>query len=139
MNPAPLGRQLLSLLYEALLLLGVWLSLVLFPQAIAATVLESAMPGWMIWLHSIALFGGLYAWLWTSGRQTLAMKTWKLRLVTDEGRALALEHAMMRFIWAWPSYGLAGIGIVWAMFDPERKLLHDRLAKTRLMVETIPA
>jgi uncharacterized RDD family membrane protein YckC len=138
MKSAPLGRQLLSLLYEAFLLAGVWLSLVLFPQAIAATVLEAAAPGWAIWLHSVVLFGAFYGWLWTSGRQTLAMKTWKLRLVTDEGRSLALEHAVMRFFWAWPSYGLAGIGIVWAFFDPDGKLLHDRLAKTRLLLEQAP-
>lgn len=131
--PATLGRRLLSLVYEAFLLVGVWLSLVLFPQAIISTIFEAVAPGWLIWLHSAVLLGALYGWLWAAGRQTLAMKTWKLKLVTDDGRNLATENALMHFFWAWPSYGLCGVGIIWAFFDADGKFLHDRLARTRLV------
>lgn len=135
MRPAGLGRRLLSLLYESFLLAGVWLSLVLFPQTIVATAFSIAAPGWLIWLHSCAVFAGMYCWLWSAGRQTLPMKTWRLRLVTDDGKDLQLAHAVMRFFWAWPSYGLLGIGVLWAIVDANGKLLHDRLARTQLVSE----
>ena len=139
MSSAGLGRRLLSLVYEFFLLAGVWLSLVLFPQAIAASVFATAAPGWLIWLHSFVIFAAMYCWLWSDGRRTLPMKTWRLRLVTDEGRDLQAVHAAMRYFWAWPSYGLLGIGIAWAVFDAEGKFLHDRLARTRLLAERPPA
>lgn len=130
---APLTRRLASLVYEIFLLAGVWLSLVLFPHGIIAAVREAAAPGWLIWLHTFAVLGAMYGWLWTRGRQTLAMKTWKLKLATDHGTELEAVHALMRFFWAWPSYGLLGAGILWALVDPEGKFLHDRLARTRIV------
>lgn len=139
MRPAGLGRRLLSLVYEFFLLAGVWLSLVLFPQTIAATALSTAAPGWLVWVHSFIVLAAMYCWLWSSGRQTLAMKTWRLKLLTDEGENLQVAHAAMRYFWAWPSYGLLGIGVLWAIFDADGKLLHDRLARTQLVSETPPA
>lgn len=139
MTSAGLGRRLLSLVYEFFLLAGVWLSLVLFPQTVAASVFAAVAPGWLIWLHSFAVFAAMYCWLWSAGRRTLPMKTWRLKLVTDDGGNLQAAHAAMRYFWAWPSYGMLGIGIVWALVDADGKFLHDRLAKTRLVAETAPA
>ena len=135
---AGLGRRLLSLVYESFLFAGVWLSLVLFPHAIAATAFSAAAPGWLVWLHSFVLFAAIYCWLWSSGRRTLPMKTWRLRLVTDDGDDLRPVHAAMRYLWAWPSYGLVGIGIAWAIVDADGKFLHDRMARTRLISESAP-
>ena len=136
---ASLARRLASLVYELFLLAGIWLSLVLFPQVAIASAIGAAAPGWLLWLHTLAILGALYGWLWTKGRRTLAMKTWKLRLTTDRGDDLEAAHAAMRFIWAWPSYGLCGIGIFWALIDPDGKFLHDRLAKTRIVSDPTPS
>lgn len=133
MKAAGIGTRLIALVYEFFLLAGVWLSLVLFPQVVAAAALGHALPGWVIWLHSYVLLGFLYCWLWSHGRRTLAMKTWKLRLQTEAGLPLAFAHAAMRYFWAWPSIGLAGIGLLWALFDSEGRFLHDRLARTRIV------
>jgi uncharacterized RDD family membrane protein YckC len=136
MKAAGLGRRLASLLYESMLLLATWLSLVVFPHTIAAFLLGFAAPGWFVWGQTFLVLGALYVWLWCTGRQTLPMKTWKLRLLTEDGLPLAPSHALMRYFWAWPSYGLAGIGILWAFFDSEGKFLHDRLARTNLVDDT---
>lgn len=133
MKSAGISTRLVALVYEFFLLAGVWLTLVLFPHAAAAAALGHALPGWVIWLHSYVLLGALYCWLWSRGRQTLAMRTWRLHLQTEDGRPLAIPHAAMRYFWAWPSIGLAGIGLLWAFLDGEGRFLHDRLARTRLL------
>ncbi|MDP1897905.1 MAG: RDD family protein, partial [Sulfurimicrobium sp.] len=67
------------------------------------------------------------------GGQTLAMKTWHLRLVSADGAPLTRRRAILRFALALPST-LLGIGILWALFDRERLFLHDRLAKTKIIL-----
>jgi uncharacterized RDD family membrane protein YckC len=61
------------------------------------------------------------------------MKTWRLRLVSRDGGGVPLSLAVLRFVLALAGYGLAGISIVWVLFDCERQFLHDRLANTRIV------
>ena len=70
---------------------------------------------------------------WTRGGQTLAMKTWRIKLTDLRGRTLTIPRALLRFSLA--SLGLLcfGLGFWWAFFDPCRQFLHDRLAKTQLV------
>ena len=77
---------------------------------------------------------GLYlVGTWRRRGQTLAMKTWKLRLVGANGARITLRQAMMRYVCAWPCLLLGGIGILYAPFDRQRQFLHDRLAGTRVV------
>jgi uncharacterized RDD family membrane protein YckC len=61
------------------------------------------------------------------------MKTWHLRLVSADGSPLTLRQAILRFVFALPGT-LLGIGILWALFDRERQFLHDRLARTKIIL-----
>lgn len=79
-----------------------------------------------------------FGWFWLHGGQTLAMKTWRLRLVGQDDRPLQPRQAIIRFILAWPSLLLGGIGLWWAWFDKDGLFLHDRLAGTKLRQEAPP-
>jgi len=70
---------------------------------------------------------------WTRSGQTLAMKTWRIKLTDLDGSIIDLPRGILRFTLA--SLGLFGFGVgfLWALFDPQRQFLHDRLAKTRLV------
>lgn len=61
------------------------------------------------------------------------MKTWKLRLISDEGSAIRPLQAVLRYLAAWPSILFFGIGIFWALFDKDGQFLHDRIAGTRIV------
>lgn len=120
------------MLYEALLLIGVFgvllIPLVLFS---AAAHRIPSIPVLRVYVFlGIALY---FIWHWHAKRQTLAMRTWHLRIVTAEGSHPTLARLAWRYILAWPSIGLAGIGIVWALLDREDQFLHDRLAGTRII------
>jgi uncharacterized RDD family membrane protein YckC len=118
--------------YELLLLLAVlffatFLFLVLFGNA-----LQSPRHYFLqLWL--VMATGGYFIWCWTHGGQTLAMKTWKLRLVAADGYPPGWRTALLRFLVAMPSV-LTGFGIAWAFFDREGCLWHDRVAGTRLVL-----
>jgi len=69
---------------------------------------------------------------WVRSGQTLPMKTWRIRLVTEQGKPLAVGRAFQRYLLAVPSV-LSGIGVLWALVDRDRQFLHDRLAGTRIV------
>jgi uncharacterized RDD family membrane protein YckC len=60
------------------------------------------------------------------------MKTWGLRLSAANGQPISLFQGLTRYLLAWPSLALFGIGIWWALVDHDRQFLHDRLAGTRI-------
>jgi len=118
--------------YESLLLFGVVFcaSLPFFGAA------EASGDGWMRHFFQTYLFfviGLYFLWCWLRRGQTLAMKTWKLRLVGAGGAEITLRQALLRYACAWPSLLLGGIGILYALLDRERQFLHDRLSGTKIV------
>jgi uncharacterized RDD family membrane protein YckC len=142
------------MVYEAMLLFGVvfiagWLFSTLLQQR-HALYLRSGLQYWLF-----LVLGIYFVWFWTHGGQTLAMKTWRIRLVSAQGLRVGTWRAMTRYLLSWMWF-LPGLVLAWgvhargwwlaiipmlnvvlwgatAMLDPERQFLHDRLAKTRLI------
>ena len=52
---------------------------------------------------------------------------------THASNPLKLSHALLRFLFCWPSLCLGGLGIVWAVLDKDKQFLHDRIAGTRIV------
>ncbi len=156
----PVGRRMLCFLYEGMLLFGV-----VFVTGLAyglATQQRNAMQG-VSGLH-VALFLVLAVYFigfWMHGGQTLAMKTWHIRLLAAGGRPLRLQQALARYLAAWLWFlpplaitwasGLkspaayAGIPLLWiagysalALRHPRRQFLHDALCGTELVVAPRP-
>ena len=74
-----------------------------------------------------------FAAFWLRSGQTLAMKTWRIRLVNRDAGRISLRQAAGRFILALLGLMLGGTGFFWALFDRDRQFLHDRLMGTRLV------
>jgi uncharacterized RDD family membrane protein YckC len=126
---AGLPRRLAAMAYEAVLLfaVGFFAAWVFFFASGGA----EATSGWR--RHLLQVFIALvvaayFLWSWLRGGQTLAMKTWRVRLVN-----VTPGKALLRFALALVLVP-TGIAIVWALFDHDRQFLHDRLAGTRLVV-----
>lgn len=131
-------RRLISMVYESLLLLGVIAIGFILPHALLGTLAQVFAPAWLVRSHFIALLMLYFVWFWLNGGQTLAMKTWKLKIVDRSGAPIRPLQAILRYLAAWPSLACFGIGILWALVDKEKQFLHDRIADTRL-IETKPA
>lgn len=128
-------RRLASLTYEGLLLMGVLALTFLVPYLVLGVVMQVALPGWVLWLHVFLVLGGYFVWYWTRHGQTLAMQTWRLKLVNaDDGRPPSARLGWLRYLVCWPSVLLFGFGLAWALIDRDRQFLHDRLVGTRVVL-----
>ena len=100
------------------------------------------------------IFGVYFAWFWSKG-QTLAMKTWNIRVVDRQGQPITQLRGLLRYILAWvwflPSmavshafhlgggetsvliFGWIAIWAVLSRFHPLGQFWHDAWAGTRLI------
>lgn len=148
-----LPRRMACWLYEGLLVFGV----VFIAGYLFGTLSQTrnAMDN-RHWLQAFlfVVFGIYFVWLWAKG-QTLAMKTWEIRVVDRHGQPLTQARALLRYVlsWLWFLPALAAVSpfklsgpesvviiggwvAVWALlsrFHPERQFWHDALAGTRLI------
>ena len=122
-----------SMFYEMLLLVGVLAVLLALPHVLIGAFTHRIATPTTFQAHFFLVLLIYFLWLWCNGGQTLAMKTWKIRLVTTEGLPVRPAQALLRYLLCWPSLGFGGIGIAWALVDRDRQFLHDRLAGTRLV------
>jgi uncharacterized RDD family membrane protein YckC len=131
---ATLGRRALALVYEALLLIAlVFIGSV--PFVMLTQDLNRGIERPLFQLYLVLLMGAYFTWQWRHGGQTLALKTWRMRVVTREGAQLGWGDALRRYAYALPGALLLGAGFLWALADRERLFLHDRLAGTRIIKE----
>lgn len=133
--PTPgLARRLACMLYESLLLFAVGFAASwLYFFASGGRGAEGAGRT-LLQLFLLAVFAAYFLWCWLRGGQTLAMKAWRIRLVSGDGHRVTAPAALRRFVLALVLVPLAGASVIWALFDRERQFLHDRLAGTRLVL-----
>jgi len=123
-----LMRRLFSLLYEALVLFGVLFVAVLVFMLLRDPHAAGAKHFFQVYLFLVLLW--YFTWFWTHGGQTVAMRAWRFRVERIDGKPLRFPQACLRFLLGW----LSVISIPWALFDPDKQFLHDRLARTRLVM-----
>jgi uncharacterized RDD family membrane protein YckC len=126
-------RRLASMLYEALLLLGVLAALFMLPHLALGLGAGVVLPSPLLLLHVFVTLGAYFLWYWHRHGQTLAMQTWKLQLRSATGETPSWRQLTLRYALAWPSVLFYGAGLIWAPFDRDRQFLHDRLAGTRII------
>jgi len=125
-------RRLVCLLYEALILLAViFIASFIFHLIFRDTQATYFKPLYQFYL--LVIMGYYFIWFWTHGGQTLAMQTWKMRVVTVEHKILDKRKAMIRYLLAVTGISFLGIGLIWALIDREHQFLHDRLTGTRII------
>lgn len=134
---AGFGRRFASLIYDGLLLVAVlmvYTSIIVLIHGGAVTE-ETGRVRWGAFRGGeLLIIGAYYVLNWTRSGQTLGMRAWRLRAVTDTGKPLQLGRAVSRFVWALIAWAPAGLGVLWLYADPERLALQDRLSRTRMVL-----
>jgi uncharacterized RDD family membrane protein YckC len=131
---APVRIRLLAAVYEALLLAALLIAATAIFIAIAGDAREQPLHS-VLQIYLLALGAAYFVWSWTGGRRTLAMRTWRLRLVDRRGEPPSVGAALVRFLVAVATWPLGALPLWWALIDRERKFLHDRAAGTHLVRE----
>ena len=152
-RPAGLVLRLVAMIYDAVLVFGIGF------VAVLAVLLLTGAPGAQaqrLLLQAMLLIaiGAYFSWCWSRSGQTLALKTWNLRVIDTSGRHPSLARAIARYILAYTLAlpGMAYIALVQpsgagalcalalgfvgmlmpALFDRQSRLLHDRCSGTLL-------
>jgi uncharacterized RDD family membrane protein YckC len=134
---AGFGRRLAALLYDALLLAAL---LMLFTGGAlffthGAAVVPSTAGAWVYLYRAglVLLIASYYLLNWLRSGQTLGMRAWRLRVVTDSGKPLGLRAAALRVLFGALAWAPAALGVLWLYLDPHHLALQDRLSKTRVV------
>ena len=151
-------RRLACFLYEGVLLFGVVMIAGYLFSSLAQQ--RNAMLG----RHGLQAFlfvvlGIYFVWFWSHGGQTVAMKAWHVRLVTDRGEPVSQPRALARYVlsWLWfvPAllalylaeihslgaiFGVLAAGVLayaaLACLHPQRQFWHDLVCGTLLVIAT---
>ena len=97
---APIARRIWSSLYELALLFGINFVTALVVQ-ILLTLLHIRLPNWA---HSLIFFGVMgcyFSYCWTHGGQTLAQRTWHLKVTQTNGNTVGFGQAWLRYTLAY--------------------------------------
>ncbi|CAM4036568.1 RDD family protein [Roseateles saccharophilus] len=155
--PPGLARRLAAFLYEGVLLFGVT-----FFAGFLYSVLtrqQHAMQGRTgLGVFLFFVLGLYFVGFWTRSGQTLAMKTWHLRVVDTAGRPLGWGRALLRYCLGWLWF-LPALLSVWALglhggvaifgslaagvlaylliarLHPQRQFLHDTICGSRVVTQ----
>lgn len=150
-----LRRRLACFLYEGILLFGVVMT-----AGLAWGVLTEQRHA-LVGQHGLQavvfiVLGVYFVWFWSRKGQTLAMQTWHIRLLMNDGKPVPRWRAVCRYLLAWlwflpalftlwltgPNSGpmaasvLLGGVLAYAAFarmNPSRQYLHDMICRTRLV------
>lgn len=126
-NSAPLHLRLLAMLYDALILLAMWvLTVVLLVGATGA-----AVAGLWVQLLLLVEAYAFFVFFWTRRRQTLGMLAWRLR-VTDGDAPISLRQAHLRIAGGILSLACLGLGHLWMLFDRQGRTWPDILSASSI-------
>ncbi|RKZ93562.1 MAG: hypothetical protein DRQ43_07975 [Gammaproteobacteria bacterium] len=156
-------------LYDFMLLCAVWLLagiVYIIPAQMLINVdssqknnlstTEFSGPVFYVYLFLVSWF--FFAWFWKHGGQTLGLRSWSLRLQTENGHTLSWMQTLLRFLIAgtpWlislfvyeqittrqllqPPYEYSAFilgfgGLFWILIDKKNRSLQDIFSHTRIV------
>ena len=126
--------RLAALLYDSLLVLGIWFFISVIFVAINGGESVSANNPFLPAILFLATFW-FNTHFWRRGGQTLGMRAWRLRLLNQHGSVLSLTQCLLRFLGAIASVSTLGLGYLWLLVDKQHLTWQDRLSDTRVIRE----
>lgn len=120
------------MIYDALLIVA----LLMVAAAIVVVPSGTEVRPETLWfqLYLVAVWWGYFAVCWRMGGQTVGMRAWRVKLVTERGERIGWGNAALRFLVAAISALFAGLGFLWSLFDAQGRSWHDMATATRLLV-----
>lgn len=92
-------RRVSCCLYEQLVLLGVIALTFLVPNLALGVLFGVSLPSWLSFLYLYTVLGIYFIWYWTKSGQTLAMQTWRIRMIDQQGSTLKRPQALLRYLY----------------------------------------
>lgn len=133
--PVILLRRIMAIFYDLFLLAAILFLATALANAInQGKAIDQNSPYIIfldIYLVSIIFF--YFGWFWTHGGQTLGMKTWKIKLISNDSQVINWKQALIREITAAISWLFLGLGFFWSLFDQQKRCWHDISSNSTLI------
>ena len=123
---AGLARQFAAMIYDAFLVVA----LLFFAAAILLPFNrgEAIENNPLFNLYLVLIWFTYYAWSWRKSGQTIGMRAWKIRIVSEFGGNPSWGIGYLRLCFALLSAACLGLGYWWRLFTPTT--WHDQTAPT---------
>ena len=131
-NSVTLLRRFGAILYDFLLLITV-----LFIASFLVVIPFNIKPEnpffflYQVYIFTVAFI--FFAWFWTHNGQTLGMRTWKMKVVTEDGNAVTWGICLIRYAVSIISWMVFGLGFLWSLWDKQNRTWHDIASNTKLV------
>ena len=124
---APLRLRFAAMLYDALLVLAMWVTTIVALVTLTGDAVLGAWVQSLLFLEAYALF----AFCWCRRGQTLGMAAWRLRLASDG--PFTPGQALRRFVAGFASFATLGLGFFWMWLDAEGRTWPDRFSRSTVV------
>jgi uncharacterized RDD family membrane protein YckC len=148
---APLWRRIAAMFYDTFLLIGVlslatflfhWLALKVTGDSLmishnngeVVTDLPTTTSGITYQFYLFFIIGLFFTYFWQKLGQTLGMQAWRLRVCQTDGSNITFKQGLIRYLVAWPSFVIFGIGYLWSLFNKKGSSWQDLASKTQVVV-----
>jgi uncharacterized RDD family membrane protein YckC len=131
MRNITLWRRIASMLYDSVLIVA--LLIVMSLPLISFNIQENIILKTTVQVYSYLIIQYFFVWFWVNSSGTLGMKSWKIKIVDNNGNKITYRKAILRFNIAIISILIFGIGFILSIFRKDRKCLHDIISKTILI------
>ncbi|HEY6893980.1 MAG TPA: RDD family protein [Rhodanobacteraceae bacterium] len=136
-TPASLWLRIAAGIYDLFPLVALWMATAGIALLVVHGNVDLAHPPlvWRIGLRGalIVVTAAYFVISWARGGQTIGMRAWRLRIVSDDGLAIGWPRAVVRFVVASVSLLAFGIGFAWCLFDRRKRGWHDLAARSVLV------
>lgn len=133
MSPLPqatLMKRLLAWLYDALIVIALWLVSGLIAVGLSGgSVANSFLTQSVV----IIVIGGYFVISWSRLGATAGMRAWRLELVSTNDSRLSASQALIRLAWCIVLGAPLLLGLLTAMFYDDRRPIYDRVSNTRVI------
>ena len=131
---ASLIRRLLALLYDSILIIGIYMSYVILITYLNGSALESQVEKLFLQFSFIFFIFLFYCYFWKfNNGQTLGMQVWKIKLFSSENENISILRMIYRCFLSLFFSLLFLSNFIFIIFNRERKTLGDYFSKTKLL------
>jgi len=131
MNYVTIWRRSASILYDTLLVLAILI--IMSIPFFSFNLEENFSLKIIVQIYYYLITQYFFVWFWVNNEGTLGMKTWKIKIVSEDGNKITYKEAIIRFNTAILSFIFFGLGFLISFLRKDKKCLHDFISKTVLV------
>ena len=129
-KPPGIFTKVMSFTYDAFLVVALWflmgfIALIIYRFLFSEDDYSNTLLGPIVIILTTTIY---YTYFWSYGRKTLAMSTWSHELQSDNNYKITYKTAFQRLVL---NIVFNLVGLIWMLFDKDKKTLTDRILGLR--------